>query len=253
MQPIIGITMCIDENKLIKRNANHNYVREEYSQAVRGAGGQPIFLDPSIDPLVAAKICDGIVISGGEDIDPALYGQTATTAHEQSPRRRSDWERLLIDACDEWDRPILGICYGSQLLNVHYGGTLYQDIAMEYPQAISHGTDAQAAYHEVTFTSDFLGYRAGERVTVAARHHQAVHQLAPGFVATAHSADGVVEAISGNGHVGVQWHAECDEMAAQIYGQFIECCRRRMQQTLPVQKAGRRHVQRLGRFLTRFR
>lgn len=233
MQPIIGITMCIDENNVIKRGANHNVVREEYSMAVRAAGGQPIFIDPAIDPLVAAKLCDGIVISGGEDIDPALYSQPRMTDAPQEPRRRTDWERQLIAACDEWRRPILGICYGSQLLNVHYGGTLDQDVTQRV-NAVNHGTSEQSSFHNITFDEDFLGYAMGQVIQVAARHHQAVDTLAPGFVATAHADDGCIEAISGNGHVGVQWHSECDETAAHVYGQFIAKCGISSQATTPI-------------------
>lgn len=249
MQPIIGITMCIDENVLIRRNANHNYVREEYSAAVRAAGGQPIFIDPEIDPLVAAKLCDGIVLSGGEDIDPRLYGQERQTlpSDPQEPRKRTDWERELIDACDEWQRPILGICYGSQLLNVHYGGTIDQDV-MRHEGAVDHGASEQASMHEIVFEKDFLGYMAGERVAVTARHHQAVDRLAPGFSVVARAADGCVEAITGNGHVGVQWHSECDDTAPQVYGKFVELCKQR-QHVAPVAHAEAAHP--LSKLLSR--
>lgn len=224
MQPVIGITMCYDNNDLINKGVEYNYVRREYSVAVQQAGGQPLFLDPSIDPLVAAKLCDGIVISGGEDIDPVLYGQTQQGAADLEPRQRTDWERRLIDACDEWSRPILGICYGEQLLNVHYGGTLYQDVNEGLKSHVDHGTSKQAALHTVTFEHDFLGFPATDKVTVAARHHQAVRDIAPGFQVVAKSDDGGVEAIMGRGHVGVQWHAESDHTGEQIYGAFIQLC-----------------------------
>lgn len=249
MQPIIGITMCIDENKLIKRNADHNYVRREYGEAVRRAGAQPIFIDPSIDPLVAAKMCDGIVLSGGEDIDPALYGKEKIGEGVQEPRTRTDWERQLIDACNEWSRPILGICYGQQLLNVHYGGTLYQDITIERQSAVDHGTSEQASFHEIQFEKDFLGYVSGEKLPVAARHHQAINQVAPGFSVVARSADSGVEAIEGRGHFGVQWHSECDETAVKIYGNFVQKC---IAQGQPA-RAVHQRPKVLSRILTRFR
>ncbi|HEX7483848.1 MAG TPA: gamma-glutamyl-gamma-aminobutyrate hydrolase family protein [Candidatus Saccharimonadales bacterium] len=229
MQPVIGITMCYDNNDLINKGVEYNYVRREYSEAVRAAGGQPLFLDPGIDPLVAAKLCDGVVISGGEDIDPTLYGQTQQGSADLEPRQRTNWERQLIDACDEWSRPILGICYGEQLLNVHYGGTLYQDVNDDLESHVDHGTSKQAAMHTVTFAQDFLGYSAGDKVTVASRHHQAVHKIAPDFQIIARSDDGGVEAIMGRGHVGVQWHAESDHTAPNIYGVFVAHCAQRLQ------------------------
>lgn len=251
MRPIIGITMCFDNANLINEGVDYSYIRRGYGVAVQRAGGEPIFLDPSINPLVAAKLCDGIVISGGEDIDPVLYGQQATAIHEQEPRRRTDWERQLIAACDEWNRPILGICYGEQLLNVHYGGTIHQDIATDIPGAIDHGTSEQAAYHEVIFEQDFLGYKAGESVTVAARHHQAVDRLAPGFSVAARTSDGCIEAISGNGHIGVQWHSECDDTAPQIYGQFIERCKTNRQPAGAVRKVAPRTLSGLLRSIVK--
>lgn len=237
MQPVIGITMCYDNNDLINTGVEYNYVRREYSLAVQQAGGQPIFLDPSIDPLVAAKLCDGIVISGGEDIDTTLYYQEKNGAAQLEPRIRSDWERQLIDACDEWNRPILGICYGAQLLNVHYGGTLYQDIASQCHSALDHGTSAKAALHDILFEQDFLGFMQAEKVTVAARHHQAVCDLAPGFSVVARADDGVIEAISGHGHVGVQWHAESDESAKNIYGGFVAVSGARARQAGTLRRA----------------
>lgn len=224
MQPIIGITMCFDSDGLINQGVDYNYIRREYGQAVHRAGGQPLFLDPSIDPLVAARLCDGVVISGGEDIDPALYRQASQTNRQQEPRTRTDWEKQLIDACDEWNRPILGICYGEQLLNVHYGGSLHQDITQLSHDMQNHGTSTQPARHEVTFEQDFAGFKKGEKAVVSARHHQAVDQLAPGFTIAARADDGCIEAIVGNGHVGVQWHAESDKTGEIIYDAFIQRC-----------------------------
>lgn len=250
MQPIIGITMCFDNSDLIKSGVEYNYVRREYGLAVQKAGGQPLFLDPTIDPLVAAKICDGIVISGGEDIDPTLYNQPLAGTKQQEPRTRTDWERQLIDACDEWGRPILGICYGEQLLNVHYGGTLYQDITSDLQSSVDHGNSNAAAYHEIVFAQDFLGYHSGERTVVAARHHQAVRDIASGFSVAARSSDGSIEAIAGRGHVGVQWHAESDDTANKIYGEFIKNCIAQTQSSQTIHASVK--SKRISRFLSRF-
>lgn len=242
MQPIIGVTMCMDTDDLINAGVEYNYIRREYGQALQKAGAQPIFLDPSIDPMVAAKLCDGVVISGGEDIDTTLYRQKKIGNAQQEPRTRTDWERQLIDACDEWSRPILGICYGEQLLNIHYGGTLYQDIANQCDSSLSHGTSAKAALHTIVFEQDFLGFLDGETVAVTARHHQAVRDLAPGFSVVARADDGVIEAITGHGHMGVQWHAESDDSAKKIYGTFVKNCIVKTKREGALRRAVKSHV-----------
>jgi putative glutamine amidotransferase len=224
MRPIIGITLTLDRAGLVRAGTDYSYIRSEYGEQVRRAGGEPLYLDYNIDPEAAAKLCNGIIISGGEDIDPSLYGQEKTYAKNIEPIARSLWERQLIEACDKYERPILGVCYGLQLLNVHYGGTLYQDIHAEYGSDMDHGRSAAAALHEVTFDESFLGYRKGERVISASRHHQAAHRIAPGFKVAARAADGVIEAIAGRGHYGVQWHAESDDTADKIYHQFMQLC-----------------------------
>lgn len=224
MQPVIGVTMCIDEDDHVTQNIVYNRVRREYGVALRQAGAQPIFLDATIDSLVAAQLCDGIVISGGKDIDATLYGQEKHGSRPKEPRERTDWERQLIAACDEWEVPILGVCYGQQLLNVHYGGTLYQDIAEDYGSTLDHGSSAAPARHTVTLEKDFLGYGRGRQVAVTGRHHQAVNQLAPGFQVMARAEDGSIEAIRGKGHYGIQWHAEVDMSGDTIYGAFVRAC-----------------------------
>lgn len=226
MQPIIGITMCYDQGQAIRPGVDYSFIRREYGEEVRRAGGQPIFLDPSIDPRVAAEVCQGVIISGGEDIDPDFYGQEpAPQLGRLEPRPRTDWERRLISACDQVSRPILGICYGAQLLNVHYGGSLYQDIGSQTASQIDHGSSAAAALHRVTMERQLLGFSAGQVLESNSRHHQAVRDLAPGFEVAARADDGVIEAIVGRGHWGIQWHPESDGTAPQVYGAFVAACR----------------------------
>src|SRR5690606_6448604 len=95
---IAGITMSMGAYDLIRQGIDYNYIRREYGEMVRQAGGQPLFLDPSIDPEVAALLCDGILISGGEDIEPDFYKQQDRSGKRKEPRRRTTWEQLLIDA-----------------------------------------------------------------------------------------------------------------------------------------------------------
>lgn len=224
MQPVIGITTSIDRNNMIRAGVEYMYIRSEYGRAVRANGGQPIFLDMSIDPDAAAQLCDGIVISGGEDIHPSFYNQSSRNVIHTEDQDRTKWELALVAAADGADVPILGICYGNQLLNVYYGGTLYQDIEKELGSQLDHGSSGSQATHDVYFEQDFLGYKKDSVVPSASRHHQAVKDLAPGFSVVARANDGVIEAIEGNGHYGIQWHGESDDTAKLIYGEFIKLC-----------------------------
>lgn len=234
---LIGVTMNLDQQGRLKEGVDHSFIRMEYGAALRAAGAQPIYLDASVDPAVAAELCDGIVITGGDDLDPTLYGQQKTTDGPTAPRIRTDWERQLIDACDTAGVPILGICYGLQLLNVHYGGTLYQDIAADFGSDYAHGSTETTVDHPITFDKDFLGFTAGQAVPVKARHHQAVRDLAPGMQVVAHAEDNTVEAISGHGHYGVQWHAEVDASSVLIYGQFVRACMTHQRATAAAKRA----------------
>jgi putative glutamine amidotransferase len=248
MQPIIGITTAIDPTGDMYHGLEISYISRKYAEVIRRSGAQPVLLDANIDPIVAARLCDGIVISGGHDIDPQLYGQPSRHTAVQASRERTDWERLLIDACDAYEKPILGICYGMQLLNVHYGGTLFQDIKEDRHSDLFHGSIKDPVIHEITFNADFLGYRSGETAMGTHIHHQAVDRLAPGFKVVAYAGDEGIEAMVGRGHYGIQWHAELDDTAAGIYGEFIKKC-----QTQPsgaVKLAAK--TRKLPKFLSRF-
>ena len=104
---------------------------------------------------------------------------------------------------------------------MHYGGSLYQDIAAETGSTLEHGASTGSAMHKVTFKDDFLGFTTSQVVESASRHHQAINKLGKGFKVVATAQDGIIEAISGNGHFGVQWHAESDNTAATIYNEFV--------------------------------
>lgn len=229
MKHLIAITMRLSQEDAVAGGMLTASVHHEYGEAVRAAGGQPIFIDSSCDVDVIAALVDGVIISGGNDIDPAFYGQENRHCQVLEPRLRTEWENHLIDACDAYGVPILGICYGSQLLNVHYGGTLYQDIAAEKGSELNHGADHATALHDVLFDDDILGYKGGETMPSTARHHQAIRDLAPGFSAAGHTSDGVIEAIQGHGHFGIQWHPESGATAATIYTNFIEHCQTKAQ------------------------
>jgi putative glutamine amidotransferase len=228
---VIGIVPGFDKGQLVSLGdpTDRVYLRRDYLQAIADAGAVPIILHPEMDFDDALSLCDGVVISGGLDIDPAYYNQDADPQLQRlEPSERFMWEKRLIEACDVSETPILGVCYGMQRLNIHYGGSLIQDVPSAFPESIEHHN----TFHEITLSKPLLGLRSRVTYLVNSRHHQSVAKVAKGFKIRARTSDGVIEAFEGRGHYGVQWHPESDGTAPRIYGSFVELCRQRVPETL---------------------
>ena len=220
-RPVIGIIPSFDEGNNIPAGGDvaRMYLRHEYTSNIADVGALPLILNPHMPIESIIELCDGIVISGGEDIEPHLYGeQPMASARFNEPESRYVWEAEVIHACDQATLPILGICYGMQRLNVHYGGTLMQDIATDRPDNIGH----DKTVHEVTFRAPFLSMRG--KHLVASRHHQAIDRLADGMEIVAEAPDGIIEAVAGYGHFGIQWHPESDKTGIHVYQAFVDYC-----------------------------
>ena len=219
--PVIGIVPSFDEGNNIPAGdeVKRIYIRHEYMNRLALAGAVPLILHPDMSIETISDMCDGIVISGGEDIEPHFYGaEPLASTRFNEPKSRFTWEMELIEACDATKTPILGICYGLQRLNVHYGGTLIQDIPSYVEDNIGHDNTE----HPVDFTGEFLGMEG--RHVVASRHHQAIDRLADDFEVVAKAPDGVIEAIAGRGHYGMQWHPESDMTGLHVYQAFVGHC-----------------------------
>jgi putative glutamine amidotransferase len=193
-----------------------------YVTALENAGLVPLIVPPlsRVEHAAAAMSgAAGLVLSGGGDLDPALYGEPLHPRANPPDGDRDATELALIAAAREKKVPVLAICRGIQAVNVALGGSLVQDIPSEIASTIVHDSQGprEARTHEVEIQPGSLLARAvgSTRIAVNSLHHQSVGRLAPGLLATAHSADGVVEGLESGDDwwlVGVQWHPE--EMSA---------------------------------------
>ncbi len=215
--PVIGVTTgrIPTQTPLPYVGANEAYLR-----AVRRAGGLPLLLPvgnqpDELDALLSRL--DGLLFTGGGDIDPAFFNGLSNPKIYDIDRPRDEQEIALIRRAAESGLPFLGICRGTQVFNVALGGTLYTDIADQKPGALKHdwfpGHPREYLAHPVqaqpgSLLSRLLGSQAAQ---VNSLHHQGIDQLSPSLQATAYAPDGMVEAVELPGHpfaLGVQWHPE---------------------------------------------
>jgi len=224
MKPVVGVTVCIDAGQRMKPGVDYLYLRRAYAEALAQAGATPILLSPEANAADCAGLCDALVISGGGDLPRRLGAASEQPLGEVEHPERVAWERELLDVFQSTKKPVLGVCYGMQLMNLHCGGTLYRSVAAEVASVLPHGGQGEYTLHDVT--------RVKESVLLASlpisfrsnsSHGQAVHEVAPSFAITARAADGVIEAIEDSTRrlFGVEWHPEADATASAVYGQFV--------------------------------
>ena len=189
-----------------------------YVDTVASAGGRPVLLPPfgsggvDEDGAGVVEALDALVLVGGGDIDPARYGQRPHAATSGVDPGRDASELALLDAALHADLPVLAICRGMQLLDVHLGGTLFQHV----PDVVGHDghQPARGCFADVEVTTEagsIVAKVMGETAVVRCSHHQALDRLGDGLVVTARAADGLAEAIelpTARFVVGVQWHPE---------------------------------------------
>ena len=208
--PVIGITAG---------GVGQSRVGQAYIDAVCAAGGVPVILPIITDAAAISDMLrrvDGVLMIGGEDIDPKYYGEAPIPELGEVNAPRDTYEDILIHLCFEAGLPLLGICRGEQVINVILGGTLWQDIPSQVPQSkVCHkAPEGEAAMHKVTVAEgSVLASMVGSGdFNVNSFHHQAVKDVAPGFKVTAVSEDGLVEAIERVDDVtrivAVQFHPE---------------------------------------------
>ncbi|MFR9620797.1 MAG: gamma-glutamyl-gamma-aminobutyrate hydrolase family protein [Rikenellaceae bacterium] len=234
MRPIIGVIPLWDDTK------ESIWMIPGYMDAVSQAGALPIILPLNVGGEEVAQLCQmcsGFVLTGGHDVDPAIYGQPQSERCGRPCEARDSLEREVVEYALANDRPLLGICRGIQLLNALLGGTLYQDLPTEHEGGVEH--QMTPPYHRVQHYVDIvegspLAQLVGQRrLGVNSYHHQAIERLSPQLEAMATSEDGLIEAVympTRSFVQAVQWHPELnfrhEESSRQIMRAFVEACRR---------------------------
>jgi putative glutamine amidotransferase len=212
-RPLIGLSTYREQARWGVWDQPADLLPTSYADAVGRAGGTPVLLPP-VDPTAASLVVgrlDGLIVTGGADVDPARYG---AEPHPRTVSWRTDrdaWELALLDAADAVELPVLGICRGMQLIAVQHGGTLEQHL----PQVVGHESHSPTGpdFGDVdveTRAGTRVRMLLGDRSSVGCHHHQSVREH-PGLTAAAFAADGTVEAVEAPGDrflVAVQWHPE---------------------------------------------
>ena len=224
--PLIGISSGF--------NGSSASLGDAYVNAVRKAGGVPVVLPLVRDEAQAKALLgriDGIIMSGGEDVDPEYYGEEILNESVGINAVRDTSDFLLVRAARDCGKPIMGICRGHQLVNVEFGGTLYQDLPTQ--MEVQHRQDEPSSIptHKIGLAE---GSRIRELLGVDSlmtntHHHQAIKDIAPGLKVTARSYDGVVEGCEGPGVFCVQFHPEGlinggDDTFLPLFKAFVEDC-----------------------------
>ena len=232
MKPIIGITPEIAEDGKVSLNY-------AYTHAIEAAGGIPLVLPCTEDEALLdrlAALCQGFCFSGGEDIEPARYGEEKHPKCGEQALRRDAFDFAMFRKALATGKPILGICRGGQLINVALGGTLWQDLPSQFPSEIHHVQKEEkfATSHSVAVLpgTPLAAITGKSRITANSFHHQAAHKLGEGLQIMAQADDGVVEAMYLPGHRflwALQWHPEricdIDADARALFSCFIDACR----------------------------
>lgn len=214
---VIGLTTYLEQAQTGVWDVPASFLPKVYFEAVNKAGGIAVLLPPQpVSPEIANRVLDGLdglIITGGKDVNPERYGQEPHPATDEPRHDRDAWEDALLAAAIERGLPFLGICRGAQVLNVALGGTLHQHL----PEVV--GSDRYNkgggvfATNAVAVEGGKLATMVGGEVAVKSYHHQAIDALAEGLVVTARSDDGTIQAVelpTVPFGIGVQWHPEED-------------------------------------------
>jgi gamma-glutamyl-gamma-aminobutyrate hydrolase PuuD len=229
VKPIIGVTCPSKFDPFDTDSQGKIELNWNYSQVVADAGGVPILVPPIADPAAVAPLLDGWMITGGADLDPALYSAEPHAQTEVGHPQRADFEFALLKLLPE-HVPILGICYGCQFLNVARGGSLHQHLPDLGGKAQHTGNVPQE--YRVQPGSHLARILGDAPIAGVSSHHQAIERLGGGLMAVAWHEDGTIEAIEDPEHpwlIGVQWHPErspTGPASERLFRSFVEAAAR---------------------------
>ncbi len=229
MRPIIGITLAHVEEEI------NTYPREYYVRAVVQAGGTPILLPCVNEPAILNRylmLVNGLILTGGSDVAPSAFGEEPVLGTGKVYSARDDFELELVRGVLAKNLPVLGICRGAQVVNIAFGGDIYQDIYSQVAGVLEHNQKVQRdkSWHTVEICSKGLISKiiTGNSARVNSFHHQAIRKPATGFSVAARAKDGIIEAIEAMDYrfaVGVQWHPEAmlhDTNSRNLFAALID-------------------------------
>ena len=230
---MIGLTTYRQRTQSGVWDVHASFLPGVYIEGVTRAGGVATLLPPQpVDARIAARVVDGLdglIITGGRDVDPAAYGHDPHPSTDEPAPDRDTWEFALLRAALDSGTPVLGICRGAQVLNVALGGTLHQHL----PDVVGHANHqrAKAVFSTSTVqtvsTSRLAGL-IGDSAQVQCYHHQGIDRLGDGLLVSATDGDGVVEAVEMPGHdfvVAVQWHPEETLGDLRLFAGLVEAAK----------------------------
>ena len=228
----MSITIAIPK---FKKDLLRIYMQSKYTASLRRAGAKAFWIEPDdLDQAIEKMLqCDGLLLSGGEDVDPNFYGQPVSEKCGEINLPRDEAELKMLDAFMKTGKPILGICRGEQLMTVYFGGTLHQDIGHLAKSCHYSFRRKNTGCHAVTPTpgtklEKIMGQQA---FTVNSLHHQAADFPGNQLIAAAVSDDGIIEAVEHPDHrfcIGVQWHPEhmsaFSKLQRRLFSAFVRSC-----------------------------
>ena len=232
-KPAIGLTTYLDQAQTGVWDVRASFLPAVYFQGIMLAGGIAVLLPPQpVDAHIVNRVLDGLdglVITGGKDVDPAAYGQQPHPATDEPGRDRDAWEFALLGEALKRKLPVLGICRGAQVLNVALGGTLHQHL----PDVIGHsghraGNAVFTTLTVRTVPGSRLAALIGESADAKCYHHQAIAELGERLIVSAWDADGVIEAIELPGDsfaLAVQWHPEESLDDLRLFAAVVDAAR----------------------------